>query len=276
MPRFRKHIPSFSATIILSLLCWVFAFPFLWMFFASFKPDAAILIPFPMFPEHFEFSYYRDLLTGKWIPYPRQFLNSLFISAMETALATAFACSAGYVFAKFDFRFKKILFALAVLVVLIPRQVLVLPLFIWMNKLSLLDTPWSVILPGAASGIGILYFTAIFRRMPDALLDMARCEGANEYHVFFSALPLVKPAIIAFALIQFVLCWQDHLIPLVMLSTTSHLTVSIGLSSLNAGNTRVPYGLLLAGCTLTLLPTVLFFAMAYRHFRTALGHLTEA
>ncbi len=244
MPRFRKHLPSFSATLILVLLCWIFAFPFLWMFFASFKPDAAILIPFPMFPEHFDFSYYRDLLTGKWIPYPRQFLNSLFISAMETALATTFACSAGYVFAKFSFRFKKILFALAILVVLIPRQVLVLPLFIWMNKLSLLDTPWSVILPGAASGIGILYFTAIFRRMPDALLDMARCEGANEYRVFFSALPLVKPAIIAFALIQFVLCWQDHLIPLVMLSTTNRLTVSIGLSSLNAGNTRVPYGLL--------------------------------
>ena len=135
MPQFRKRISLFSATLVLALLCWIFAFPFLWMFFASFKPDAAILIPFPMFPEHFDLRYYHDLLTGKWIPYPRQFLNSLFISAVETFLATTFACCAGYVFAKFDFRFKKMLFALAVLVVLIPKQVLVLPLFIWMNKL---------------------------------------------------------------------------------------------------------------------------------------------
>ncbi len=138
-------------------------------------------------------------------------------------------------FAKFRFRGKRFLFVLAVLAVLIPRQVLILPLFMWMNKLSLLDTPWAVILPGAASGIGILYFTAIFRRLPDALLDMARCEGAGEYRVFFSALPLVKPAVIAFALIQFVLCWQEHLVPLVMLSTQTHLTVTVGLASLGRG-----------------------------------------
>ena len=272
----RKHASPLLTTLLLTALCLVFAFPFLWMFFASFKPDAAILIPFPLLPEHFDLRYYRDLLSGQWIPYPRQFLNSLFIATFETLLATSFACCAGYVFAKFHFRFKKTLLVLGVLTVLIPRQVLILPLFMWMNSLSLLDTPWSVILPATASGIGMLYFTAVFRRLPDALLDMARCEGAGEYRVFLAALPLVKPAIIAFALIQFVLCWQEHLVPLVMLSTSSKLTVTIGLASLNAGNIRVPYGLLLAGCTLTLLPTALFFALAHRHFRSALSRLTEA
>jgi len=272
----RKQASILIATLVLAAICLAFAFPFLWMFFASFKPDSAILIPFPMLPEHFDFHYFRALLSSEFIPYPRQFLNSLFIATLETTFATCFACSAGYVFAKFDFRFKRTLFVLAALAILIPRQVLLLPLFIWTNKLSLLDTPWSVILPGAASGLGLLYFIAIFRRLPDALLDMARCEGAGEYRVFLAALPLVKPAIVAFALIQFVLCWQEHLIPLVMLSTTKHLTVTIGLSSLNAGNTRVPYGLLLAGCTLTVIPTALFFALAHRHFRSALSRLTEA
>jgi ABC-type glycerol-3-phosphate transport system permease component len=122
----------------------------------------------------------------------------------------------------------------------------------------------------------VLYFTAIFRRLPDALLDMARCEGAGEYRVFLTALPLVKPGIIAFALIQFVLCWQEHLVPLVMLSTQTHLTVTVGLASLDAGSMRVPYGILLAGCTLTLVPTALFFALAQRHFQSALSRLTEA
>ncbi|HAO99505.1 MAG TPA: sugar ABC transporter permease, partial [Fibrobacteres bacterium] len=226
----RKHISSLSATAALAFLCVIFAYPFVWMFCSGFKTDAEVFALFPLLPQHFDLVHYRGLLSGAWIPYPRLFLNSLFIASLETIFATAFACGAGYVFAKFDFRFKKTLFILAVAAVLVPRQALALPLFVWMNKLSLLDTPWSVILPGTASGVGFLYFIAVFRRLPDPLLDMARCEGAGEYRVFLSTLPLIKPALIAFALIQFVLCWQEHLIPLIMLSTQTHLTVTLGLA----------------------------------------------
>jgi ABC-type glycerol-3-phosphate transport system permease component len=243
---------------------------------AGFKPDDAIFNPWPLLPESFDPRHYRALFSGEWIPYPRQFLNSLFVATSQTALATAFSCAAGYVFAKFSFPLRRTLFVLAVLTVLIPRQVMVLPLFTWMNNLGLLDTPWAVILPGTATGIGLLWFTAIYHRLPDALSDMARAEGAGEYRVFLLTLPLIKPAIIAFALIQFTLAWQEHLIPLVMLFSPEKLTVNIGLASLNAGSMRVPYGLLMAGCTLTVLPTALFFALAWRHFRTALGRLTEA
>jgi multiple sugar transport system permease protein len=272
----RKHAAATAIPLALLLLGVCFAFPFVWMLFAGFKIDAEIFNPFPIMPRTFELANYRSLLTGEWIPYPRQFLNSLVIATSQTALGTAFACAAGYVFAKFDFRGKRLLFVAAVLTVLIPRQVMVLPLFSWMNTLGLLDTPWAVILPGAASGIGLLWFTAVFRRLPNGLLDMARTEGAGEYRVFWIALPLVKPALIAFALIQFTLAWQEHLIPLVMLFSKEKLTVNIGLASLHAGTMRVPMGLIMAGCTLTLIPTALLFALAYRHFRTALGRLTEA
>jgi ABC-type glycerol-3-phosphate transport system permease component len=263
------------ATVILAILAVAYAYPFAWMFFAAFKSDAAIFNPFPLLPEHFDLRHYRSLLSGQWIPYPLQFLNSLFIALTQTALATACSCMAGYVFAKFRFPLRRTLFAMAVLTVLIPRQVMALPLFTWMNDLRLLDTPWAVILPGAATGIGLLWFTAIYHRLPDALPDMARAEGAGEYRVFLMTLPLIRPAILAFALIQFTLAWQEHLIPLVMLFTREQMTVNLGLASLNAGSLRAPYGLLMAGCTLTLLPTALFFALAYRHFRTALGSLTE-
>ena len=273
---FRGHASPFASSGLLLGLCLAFAFPFLWMLFASFKSDADIFNPFPLWPEHFEMGHYHSLLSGEWIPYGRQFLNSLLIAGGQTLLATAFACCAGYVFAKFEFPLKKTLLILAVLTVLIPRQALILPLFMWMNALSLLDTPWAVILPGAASGVGVLWFTAVFRRLPDSLLDMARCEGAGEYRVFWTALPLVKPALIAFALIQFVLCWQEHLLPLVMLSSAGKLTATIGLSSLNAGNFRLPYGILMAGCVLTVIPTALLFAITRRHFRSSLDRLTEA
>jgi ABC-type glycerol-3-phosphate transport system permease component len=275
-PPFAALVPTIAATTALSILALAFAFPFVWMLGAGFKADTEIFTPFPVFPEGFNPRHYRSLLSGEWIPYPRQFLNSLFIAVSQTALATAFSCAAGYVFAKFDFRFKRTLFVLALLTVMIPKQVMVLPLFTWMNDLGLLDTPWAVILPGTATGIGLLWFTAIYHRLPDALPDMARNEGADEYRVFWVTLPLIKPALIAFALIQFTLAWQEHLLPLVMLFSTENMTVNIGLASLNAGSVRVPYGLLMAGCTLTLIPTALFFALAYRHFRTALGQLTES
>ena len=274
--RLARGLGPLAATLALAALALAYAFPFVWMLSAGFKADSEIFTPFPLFPDGFDPRHYRSLLSGEWIPYPRQFLNSLFIAGTQTVLATAFACAAGYVFAKFDFRFKRLLFVAAVFTVLIPRQVMVLPLFTWMNDLGLLDTPWAVILPGAATGIGLLWFTAIYQRLPDALPDMARSEGAGEYRVFLITLPLIKPALIAFALIQFTLAWQEHLVPLVMLFSTENMTVNIGLASLNAGSVRVPYGLLMAGCTLTLLPTALFFLLAYRHFRTALGQLTES
>ena len=272
----KNRIAPLAVSLALAALAACFAFPFLWMLFAGFKIDAEIFTPFPILPETFDPRHYEALFSGKWIPYPRQFLNSLFIAASQTVLGTACACAAGYLFAKFDFPGKRLLFVSAVLTVLIPRQVMILPLFTWMHALGLLDTPWAVILPGAASGIGLLWFTAVFRRLPDGLLDMARTEGANEYRVFWIALPLIKPALIAFALIQFTLAWQEHLMPLVMLFTKENLTVNIGLASLHAGSLRAPYGLIMAGCTLTLAPTTLFFILAYRHFRTALGRLTEA
>ena len=185
----RRIAFSVFASGFLLLLCALFAFPFLWMVMATFKANPEIFSPFPLLPETFHLRHYRALLSGEWIPYPRQFLNSLFIASAQTLLALGLSAAAGFVFAKHDFRGRKPLFALAVLVVLIPRQVMVLPLFTWMNDLKLLDGPWSVIWPGAVSGIGVIYFTQVCKRLPDELLDMARSEGASEYRVFLASLP---------------------------------------------------------------------------------------
>ncbi|HKP98581.1 MAG TPA: carbohydrate ABC transporter permease [Fibrobacteria bacterium] len=267
-------LASGAASGFLLLLCALFAFPFLWMILATFKANPQIFSPFPLLPEEFHFRHYRSLLSGEWIPYPRQFLNSLFIAAVQTLLAVSLSAAAGFTFAKHAFRGKRILFALAVLVVLIPRQVMVLPLFTWMNDLKLLDGPWSVIWPGAVSGIGVIYFTQVCKRLPDELLDMARSEGASEYRVFFAVLPLLKPALIAYGLIHFILAWHEHLIPLVMLSTPEHMTSGVALSSLYGSSLHIPYGLLMAGSALTVIPTALLYLLAQKHFKSSLAELT--
>lgn len=265
---------SAAATGILLLLCALFAFPFLWMVLATFKANPEIFRPFPLLPDEFHLRHYRSLLSGEWIPYPRQFLNSLFIAAVQTALAVALTSAAGFVFAKHGFRGKRALFALAVLVVLIPRQVMVLPLFTWMNDLRLLDGPWAVIWPGAVSGIGVIYFAQVCKRIPDELLDMARGEGASEYRVFFAVLPLIRPALISYGLIHFILAWHEHLIPLVMLSTPEHMTSGVALSSLHGSSMRIPYGLLMTGSALTVLPTALLYLLVQKHFKSSLSELT--
>jgi ABC-type glycerol-3-phosphate transport system permease component len=263
-----------AATAVLLLLCALFAFPFLWMALATFKENPEIFRPFPLLPEHFHLRHYRSLLSGEWIPYPRQFLNSLVIAVAQTALALGFSAAAGFAFAKHRFRGQRALFALAVLVVLIPRQVMVLPLFMWMNDLRLLDGPWSVIWPGAVSGIGVIYFTQACKRIPDELLDMARSEGASEYRLFLASLPLMRPSLIAYGLIHFILAWHEHLIPLVMLSTPEHMTSGVALSSLYGSSLRIPYGLLMADSALTVLPTALLYLLVQKHFKSSLAELT--
>ena len=270
----RRLAPLLVSGFLL-LLCALFAFPFLWMFFATFKSNPDIFTPFPLLPREFHLRHYRALLSGEWIPYPRQFLNSLFIAACQSVLAVGLAAAAGFVFAKHRFRGKRPLYALAVLVVLVPRQVMVLPLFTWMNDLGLLDGPWAVIWPGAVTGIGVIYFTQVFKRVPDELMDLARSEGASEYRVFLTALPLAKPSLIAFGLIHFIMAWHEHIIPLVMLTSAEKMTVGVALSSLYGSSQRIPYGLLMAGSSMTLIPTACLYLLVQRHFKSSLSELTS-
>src|SRR5690606_28935605 len=161
MPDLRKPAVPFLAAGFLLMLCALFAFPFLWMFLATFKANPEVFRTFPLLPDEVHLRHYRSLLSGEWIPHPRQYLNSLVIAALQTCLARALSAAAGSRLAKHAFWGKRALFALAVLVVLIPGQVMVLPLFPWVNGLGVLDGIWSVIWPGAVSGMGVLYFSQV-------------------------------------------------------------------------------------------------------------------
>lgn len=265
---------SLAATLALACLALICAYPFAWMASAAFKPVDAIFAPWPLWPEHFPLRAYRALLQGEVIPFPRQFANTLFIAAIQTLLALALCAPAGFVLARYRFRWRPLLLLAAILVVLIPRQAMVLPLFVWMNHLRLLDTPWSVIFPGAVSGIGVLFFVQAWRRLPEELFQLARAEGASEPRLFFTALPLLKPAFFAYGLIHFVFAWQEHLLPLVMLNSPNQLTIGISLATLNGSSLHTPYSFLMAGSTLAVLPAFIIFAFFFRHLRSALADLT--
>lgn len=268
-----SRIRTLAVGLIVAGLAAVFAYPFVWMLFATFKSNAEIFRPWPLLPERFAGDAYRALLDGSILPFPRQLANSLAVALAQTALAVAVTAPAGFAFATYGFRARRPLLAAGLLTVVLPVQVLVLPLFSWFDGLGLRDTLAAMILPGVASGLGLAFFTLVFARLPPELLEVARAEGASEWRVFLTLFALVRPAALAFAFIQFVLVWQEHLVPLVMAGSEGTKTAPLALASLYGSTIRFPYALLMAGCLLLGLPPVVLFLALRRHFRSALRDL---
>ncbi|MBG28971.1 MAG: hypothetical protein CMI31_03060 [Opitutae bacterium] len=262
------------------LATFLFAYPFAWMFFSSFKTNNEIYQPLLFFPSEYESDAYVSLLSGELpsgasLPFSflEVFSHSILASGSQALLATALTAMAGYAFAKYRFRWKNVLFALAILVILVPRQALAVPLFEWLTQLRLNGSLWAIILPGAASGIGVIFFTQVFRRIPNSLMDLAQIEGASETRTLLLLLPLVAPALVTYGLIHFVLSWQEHLFPLLLLSDDNQV-LPLALAKLRDSSHRIPEAVSMAAATCSLLPVAILFAIFHRQIRTALRDFT--
>jgi ABC-type glycerol-3-phosphate transport system permease component len=264
---------SWLATLAVAAACVLFCYPFLWMFLSAFKDNREIFRPLQLFPGAFDPQYYRQLFSGQWISFGQVFANSLVVALVQAAGTVAVTSLAGYVFARNRFPGRGVLFAIALVVIVLPPQTLAIPLFAWVNQLGLVDHLSGVILPGLVSGLGLLYFTQVFRQVPDDLVNAARLAGASEFRVYLTLLPLVSSALLSFGLIQFILAWHEHLVPLLVLSSVETQTLPIALASLYGSSLRFPYAVLMAASSLILLPVALLFVLLHRRLQTALAEL---
>ena len=257
---------------ILSGAVLVCLYPFVWMFMSSFKTNREIYQPTLLFPEDFEMDSYLSLFSEQYLPFYSFFTNSLFISGMQAFFATLVTAATAFAFAKYSFRGKAFLFGVAILVILIPKQALAVPLFDWMLWLGLQGSGWSLILPGIASGLGIVFFTQVFQKVPNELLELAKLEGYSITRTFLLLLPLVAPALVTYGLLHFILSWQEHLLPLLLLDD-ENTTLPIALAKLRDSSHRIPESVGMAAATLSLLPVVVLFALCFRKMKTALVNL---
>lgn len=269
----RPGRPSFLVLPPLVAAGLVFAYPFAWMLCSAFKDNREIFRPLQLLPAAFDSQYFAQLAAGQWLPFGRVFLNSLLVAGAQAALAVVLTSLAGYAFARHEFRGRRWLFLLALVVIVIPQNALAVPLFTWVHALGLGDTLAGVILPGAVSGLGVLYFTQVFRQVPATLVDAARLAGASEFRVYLTLLPLVRPAAISFGLIHFILAWHEHLVPLLVLNSATNQTLPIALAGLYGSSLRFPFAVLMAAGTLAVLPTAVLFAVLHRRLRTALSEM---
>ena len=269
----RAGRPWLAALVLLPVVA-VFAYPFAWMVTRSFEGRAkAVHEPLRLWPDEASVAAWRGL--GQTDPSLWGALfNSCVVALCQAALATAVTALAGYAFARARGRIWAVpaLFV-ALLPILVPRQLLAQPASMWIVDLGLFDSLLGVVLPGAVSGLGVLFFLQMFRQVPESLHEAAVVEGASEWGVFRAIAPMLGGALVTYGLIHFVLAWHEHLLPLLVLHSPERKTLPLALSSFNDMTNHVPKSILFAASTCAVAPVALLFALGYRRFRGTMSDL---
>jgi multiple sugar transport system permease protein len=240
-------------------------FPLLWMLSVSFMAAGeASALPPPLLPAHATLDNYRELFLRAGMG--RYLLNSLAVSGAITALSLLVNLMAGYAFAKLRFAGRERLFRALLGALVIPAQVAMLPLFLLLKYLGLVNSYAGVVMPALATVFGIFLVRQYARGIPDELLEAARIDGAGEGRIFTQiVLPLLKPVIVTLTIFTFLAAWNDFMWPLIVLTGQDHYTLPIGLASLAREHAQ-DSELMMAGSVVTVLPVLLLFLSLQRHY----------
>ena len=239
--------------------------PLLWMLSVSLmQPGESNSLPPPLLPAHPTLHNYHQLLGQTGIV--RYFFNSLGVASAVTASSLAFNLMAGYAFAKLRFAGRDKLFQSLLAALVIPGQVAMMPLFLMLKTLGLVNTWAGVILPGMAGVFGIYLVRQYARSLPDALLEAARMDGAGEWRIFrLIVLPMLKPVIVTLAVFGFLGSWNDFMWPLIVLTDADLHTLPVAVASL--AREHVADGeLMMAGAVVTVLPVLILFVALQKHY----------
>ena len=191
--------------------------------------------------------------------------SSIFVAVVYTLLSLLLCSMAGFAFAKYDFRFKKPIFYAILATLILPIQLLVIPLFLLMSGIGLTNSYWAIILPWAANPLGIFLMRQNMRSIPDALLESARMDGATEFQLYYKiALPTMKSSLAALAIILFLFQWNLFLFPLVILDQGKY-TIPVAINQL-VGAQRVYYDQIMVAATLSIIPIAVLFLFLQKQF----------
>lgn len=245
----------------------IYLFPFIWMLSTSLKPaDEIFMSGFHLLPQKWAaWENYTTALTQ--VPLLRYLLNGIIVCAGILVLQILIALPAAYVFAKTEFRGKRLAWALVMLSLMIPFQATAIPLYILLYHAGLLDTTSALVIPFIASAFGIFLMRQFFRGVPNDLIHAARLDGMSEFELVWRILmPTAMPALIAFSIFSVVWHWNDFFWPLLVISTMDLATPPLGTIFFMNEESGTNYGPLMAGTVIITLPLLLFFLVAQKRF----------
>ncbi|MFL1994628.1 carbohydrate ABC transporter permease [Lysinibacillus irui] len=245
-------------------------YPILLMILSSFKKSVDIYKDPLGLPTSFSLDTYRTLLSK--IPFTTYFMNSMFVSILSVVLIVVVCSLASFYIARFKFSWNHALFFIFLLGMMIPIKLGIVPLFILMHDLGLINSLWSLVLMNTATGIplSMLILTGFFKTMPYELEEAARIDGAGNLKILWHVvLPLMRPALGTVVIINFIAAWNDFFFPLIFITEKMKRTIPVGMMSL-FGEHSADWGSLFAGLTLASLPMILLFFIASKQFMEGL------
>jgi ABC-type glycerol-3-phosphate transport system permease component len=256
---------SIIVNIVLFVLIAITVIPFIYMISSAFKHNSEIFAsPITLFPVHPTLENMQALLTQ--FPFARWAFNTAFVAIVGTASSVLLGSLAGFAFAKYNFRFKNILFIVMLATILIPPQVTIVPQFEVIRVLHWFNTYQALIIPRAVGAFGIFLMRQYTMTVPDELLDAARVDGASELSIWWNiVLPLVRPGLAVLGILSFTGLWNDFIWPLVVTTNPSMFVLNVGISTL-VGPYDYQYGILLSGSVLASLPLIIMFLFFQRQF----------
>lgn len=241
------------AVLLLGLVATLL--PFFYILVSSLKPEAELRkTPPDFFPQAPTLKYYTTILTDDSFPLARNVGNSIFVSLARVVITLFTSSFAGYIFAKYYFRGKTLAFGVILIQIMIPFQVVMIPNYLIVVKLGLIDSIWALIIPAMVDAYGIFMMRQFIESLPAELLDAARIDGASEFGLYWRiVLPQMGPPLASLGIFTFMATWNDYLWPLIVLTTPENRTIPLLLvwyQTQHTGN----QGLILAASILTLLP----------------------
>ncbi len=239
--------------------------PFIYIIASSLKPGAELRkTPPDFFPQQPTLGNYTTILGDADIPLARNVLNSVVVSLARVAITLFTSSFAGYVFAKYHFRGKSLAFGLILIQIMIPFQVVMIPNYLIVVRLGLIDSLWALIIPSMVDAFGIFLMKQFIESLPAELLDAARIDGAGEFGIYARVvLPQMGPALASLGIFTFMATWNDYLWPLIVLTTPENRTIPLLLVWYQTQHTS-NQGLVLAASILTLVPIFVVYIFAQR------------
>lgn len=273
MSRISPKATNIALLILLSIFAVFCLAPFVFLVISSLRPGVEMIrqgISLNIDFSALNFKNYGLLLEGKDGIYLSWYFNSVMITILQTVLSLILTSMAGYAFAMYDFRGKNALFIIVLIVMMIPVEILILPLYQLSINADLIDTYWGVILPFVVAPTSIFFFRQYCNSLPKELLDAGRIDGCGEFKIFFKIMvPLMKPAFGAMGILQAMSSWNSFVWPLIALRSNDMLTLPIGLQSL-----MTPYGnnydMLFPGAVMSVIPIIILFILNQKAFISGL------
>jgi multiple sugar transport system permease protein len=251
--------------LVLFPIAAVMVIPLVWMIVTSLQTlDETRHYPPSLVPSSLEAGNYAEVLQRA--PFGRWFLNTLIVTIVCVLGNLLFCSLAGYAFARIKFFGREVTFILILATLMIPFQVIIIPTFLIVRTLGMIDTLGALILPNLAGAFGIFMLRQFFRTLPVELEEAARIDGASRLGILFKiVLPLSGPALATLAVITFMWTWNDFLWPLITIYSPQNMTLQLGLATFQGAH-QTNTNLLMAANVMSMLPVLLLFFVAQRYF----------